>query len=622
MADVLSKQPLPEGNRLAILTNAGGPGVLACDALAKTGGVLAELSPKTIERLNGVLPPAWSHSNPIDVLGDATAAHYAKSLEIIAEDENCDGFLVILTPQAMTAPTECAEALKKYASVGKPVLASWMGGPDVEEGAKVLRHGSIPCYAYPDMACRTFNYMHQYRSNLRSNYERINLQMDLASLRAARLEVSEMIAKIRGTGRSLLTEAESKQLLRVYGIPVTACEVCATPEEAGAAAERMGFPVVVKLNSTTITHKFDVGGVKLNLHTRRDVENAFTEMKESVSRLASPEGFEGATVQPMISLKGIEIILGSSIDVQLGPVILFGMGGSLVEVFKDSALGLPPLNANLAKKMLQRTKVFTALQGVRGMKGVDIDALIDIMVRFSVLIMNHPEIMECDINPLIASADGILSLDSRVLLHDTSVEHFPTPAIRPYPFEYEFVHEIPSGGSVKVRPVLPEDEMRMLGFYSQAAWSEGCDPTTPVNDVPDAPGGCCRWPGAKPKAGDQAARSHLIKTCFADYDRSIVLVVEREQHGEKVVAAAGRCTKEHMSKDLTFALQVLPDFRKLGLGRFLLQDLITTARKEGGQHLKAKVHESNAGALTFLSKLGFSIQSSAGAGLVLCSIAL
>jgi len=542
-------------------------------------------------------------------------------LEIIAQDDNCDGFLVILTPQAMTAPTQCAEALKKYASVGKPVLASWMGGPDVEEGAKILRYGCIPCYPYPDMACCTFNYMHEYKSNLRSNYERINLEMDLASLRAARMEVSDMISKIRGTGRCLLTEAESKQLLRVYGIPVTACEVCATPEEAGAAAERIGYPVVVKLNSTTITHKFDVGGVKLNLHSRRDVEHAFTEMKESVSRLASPEGFEGVTVQPMISLKGFEIILGSSIDPQLGPVVLFGMGGSLVEVFKDSALGLPPLNANLAKKMLQSTKVFTALQGVRGMPAVDIGALIDIMVRFSVLIVNHPEIMECDINPLIASADGILSLDSRVLLHDSSVKQFPLPAIRPYPHEYEFVHELPSGGSVKVRPVLPEDETRMLGYYSQAAWSEGCDPTTPVTEISDVPDGCCRWPGAGKKANDAAGRSHLIKTCFADYDRSIVLVVEREAHGEKIVAAAGRCTKEHMSKDLTFALQVLPEFRKLGLGKLLLQDLIVTARKEGGRHLKAKVHDSNAGALAFLGKLGFSTSKSAE-GLVLASIAL
>jgi len=281
-------------------------------------------------------------------------------------------------------------------------------------------------------------------------------------------------------------------------------------------------------------------------------------------------------------------------------------------VFKDSALGLPPLNANLAKKMLLQTKIYTALQGVRGMKGVDIDSLIDIMVRFSVLVVDHPEIAECDINPLIASADGILSLDSRVLLHGPSVEKLPAPAIRPYPHEYVFRHELPSGVA-QVRPILPEDEMMMRGFYSQASWPDGCDPASPVHE--DLPEDVCRLPPAGVFAEDPAGRSHLIKTCFADYDRSITLVAEQEVHGERTILAAGRCTKGH-SEDFTFALQVLPAHRKLGLGKILLQDLITVARKEGGRSLKASVHKTNEGALTFLKKLNFAIRSSAEDGCI------
>ncbi|CAE7194469.1 unnamed protein product [Symbiodinium sp. CCMP2456] len=594
MADVLSKQPLPNGNRLAILTNAGGPGVLACDALAQHGGSLAELSGETIAALNQVLPPAWSHGNPIDVLGDASAKHYADSLEIVARDPNCDGFLVILTPQAMTAPTECAEALSRYAKIqGKPVLASWMGGPDVAPGAKVLNDAGIPTYSYPDMACKTFNYMHQYQSNQGSNYERIDLKMDLEKVQEGKAEARQLLSKVRASGRSLLTEAESKLLLKAYDIPVTACELASSPDEAAAAAEKIGYPVVMKLNSTTITHKTDVGGVVLNLHSKMAVEKSFLEMKESVSRLASPEGFEGVTIQPMISLKGYEIILGSSIDPQLGPVLLFGMGGSLVEVFKDSAVGLPPLNANLARKMLEETKLYKALLGVRGMKSVNIEALIQIMVRFSVLIVDLPEILECDINPLIASEDSILSLDARVVLHDpkTAPEYWPQPAIRPYPHQYVKIVGLTDEMSAKIRPILPEDEGMMLFFYGAASWPSGCDPTSMPKD--------------EEQMTCSLSRTHLIRTCFVDFDRSIVLVAEVVQDGEKMIVGAGRISREQMTNDVTFALQVLPSFRRKSLGSLMLKQLIVVAKEEGASCIKADVLCENTRALRFLEGHGF-----------------
>lgn len=592
MADVLSKQPLPNGNRLAILTNAGGPGVLATDALASHGGVVAELSPKTVQDLSGVLPAAWSHGNPIDVLGDATAKHYADSLEIVAKDPNCDGFLVILTPQAMTAPTDCAVALTKYAKIqGKPVLASWMGGPDVAPGAKVLNDAGIPTYAYPDMACRTFNYMHQYQTNLDSNYDRIDLKVDLEAVQAGKLQAQKLIASVRASGRSLLTEAESKLLLKAYGILVTPCELANSPQEASAAAEKMGFPVVIKLNSTTITHKTDVGGVVLNLHTSYAVEKAYNDMKESVSRLASPEGFEGVTVQPMISLKGYEIILGSSLDPQLGPVLLFGTGGALVEVFQDSAVALPPLNPNLARKMLQETKLYKALLGVRGMGSVDMDQLIQIMVRFSVLILDLPEIAECDINPLIASEDSIMSLDARVLLHDPSVDavDLPQPSIRPYPHQYVCSYDLDDGSKAKLRPILPEDEGLMRHFYARASWPDGCDPAS--------------MPNEEEHPTCTLDRQHLIRTCFVDFDRSIVLVAEVD----KAIMGAGRISREEMSDDFTFSLQVLPECRKKGLGSKILKRLIELSRMEGAACIKADVFCENKRALRFLEGHGFQL---------------
>ena len=429
VSEILAKQPRPAGRRLSIVTNAGGPGVLATDALISGGGELTELTPETMDRLNAVLPSVWSHNNPIDIIGDAPPERYAKALEVAAADPETDGLLVILTPQAMTDPTATARALVKHARIeGKPVLASWMGGADVEEGAAILRAAGIPTFAYPDTACVLFNHMWRYANNLKALYETPSLPV--APERGEfREEVDRIIAEVSAEGRTLLTEYESKKVLAAYGIPITDTELAHTPEEACAAAADIGYPVVAKLLSRTVTHKTDVGGVVLNLRTPEAVCEAFETIRDSVTAKAGAEHFEGVTIQPMINWSGYELIVGSSPDPQFGPVLLFGMGGQLVEVFRDRALALPPLNTTLARRLIEHTRIAGALRGVRGRKPIDVDVLAALLVRFSELVAEQPRIAEIDINPLLASPERIIALDARVVLHPATIDDADLPRL-------------------------------------------------------------------------------------------------------------------------------------------------------------------------------------------------
>ena len=387
MTDVLAKQPSPQGSRLTILTNAGGPGVLATDALISAGGTLAELSPQTRAALDQMLPEHWSHGNPVDILGDADPERYAKALEITAQDPNSDGLLVILTPQAMTDPTLTAEQLKRYAkTTKKPLLASWMGGAEVASGSQILHRANIPTFPYPDTAAQVFDYMWRYISNLRSLYETPLPSLEVDKEGSIQTQATKMIEAVRQSGRTLLTEFESKQLLNAYGIPTVETRVATSETEAVKCAEEIGYPVVLKLHSETITHKTDVGGVQLRLSGADEVRNAYHAIKSAVSYKAGPEHFQGVTVQPMVQLDGYELILGSSLDPQFGPVLLFGSGGQLVEVYRDHALALPPLTTTLARQMMEQTRVFTALAGVRGRMPVDLAALEQLLVRFSYLV--------------------------------------------------------------------------------------------------------------------------------------------------------------------------------------------------------------------------------------------
>jgi acetyltransferase len=409
-AQALDYQPLPQGNAITMLTNAGGPGVLATDSLILSGGQLATLETHTIHELNKILPEAWSHANPVDLLGDAGAHRYAEALEIVAKQSNSDGIIVVLSPQDMTDPVGTAEAIVKLKShISKPLYASFMGAGFIEKGVEILKKHKIPNFIYPDMACETFSLLATNRLWAKKLKNKVHTDY----LKDEDIKkIKDFLAKIKKEGRLLLTEVEAKQLLLMAKIPATLMLFAKTETEALKASHEIGFPIVLKLHSHTITHKSDVGGVKLNLKTDDDVKKAFHDIKNAVSA----KDFEGVSVQPMVTQKGFELILGSSTDPQFGPVMLAGLGGELVEVFKDTVLALPPLSKEAAEHTIQKTKIYTALSGYRGKPAVMLEKLYETMARFSELIAKVTEIEESDINPLCISDKQIIALDARFVI--------------------------------------------------------------------------------------------------------------------------------------------------------------------------------------------------------------
>src|SRR5579884_3518960 len=598
MSEVLSKQPRPKGSRLTIVTNAGGPGVLATDALILGGGALSELAPETTEALNGILPPHWSHGNPIDILGDASAERYAQTVEIAAKDPKSDGLLVILAPQAMTDPTRTAEQLRPHAKLGgKPILASWRGGADILAGQDILQKAGIPVFSYPDTAARAFQYMWRYSYNLRGLYETPLPAMDMEQGAPDRALAEGMIGKVRRTGRRLLTEIESKQLLSAYRIPAVETRAAATEAEAVALAGQIGYPVVLKLLSETITHKSDVGGVQLNLGDGAAVRHAYRAIASGVTGKAGRGHFLGVTVQPMIQAAGYEIILGSSPDPQFGPVLLFGAGRQLVEVFQDRALALPPLNTTLARRMMEQTRIFTALRGIRGRKPVDLAALEQLLVRFSYLVVEQRWIREIDINPLVVSPEGLTALDARVFLHGPEIceEELPRLAIRPYPTEYVTSWTMKDGTPVTIRPIRPEDEPLLVRFHQTL--SEESVYFRYFHMV---------------NLSQRVAHERLTRMCFIDYDREMALVVEYcdPQAGSQILGV-GRFAKVAGSQEAECAVLVSDRFHGQGLGTELVKRLIEIGRREGLRRITAQMLPDNRVMQAICRKLGFQFRPEA-----------
>jgi acetyltransferase len=606
MAEVLAKQPRPKGPHLTVVTNAGGPGVLVTDALILNGGELTALAPETIAKLNDFLPSAWSHGNPVDILGDATPERYAKALELVADDPASDGLLVILTPQAMTEATATAELLRPYARLrDKPILASWMGGDSVEAGERILNEAGIPTFGYPDTAARMFTYMWRYSDNLRSLYETPVAGDDRAIRRD---EAAALIAQVRASGRTLMTEYESKQLLAAYGIPTVPTYIAADEEQAVAHAEAIGYPVVVKLHSETITHKTDIGGVHLNLCDAHAVRDACRLIKASVLARGKESDFLGVTVQPMIKRDGYELIVGSTTDSQLGPVLLFGTGGQLVEVFQDRALGLPPLNSTLARRMMEQTKIYTALKGVRGRKPVPLDELEQLMVRFSYLVAEQRWIKEIDINPLLASEQALIALDARVVLHPAHISEaeLPRTAITPYPVEYVAPWTLHDGTDVLIRPIRPEDEPLLVEFHhtlsEQSVYQRYFHPF-PLSE--------------------RIAHERLTRIAFINYEREMALVAERRDEAHKPhIIGVGRLIKLRGGKEAEFAILISDEYQHQGLGTELLSRLVAIGRREGVKRIIADILPDNAAMIRVSEQVGFTCRYSAEDGVVKAELVL
>lgn len=619
IAEVLAKQPHPKGPNLTIVTNAGGPGVIATDALIQTGGQLTELSEQTVAGLDELLPPHWSRHNPIDILGDASPERYAETLKVAASDPGSDALLVALTPQDMTDPTQTATQLQLAAKeTKKPILASWMGGIDIAPGTEILNRANIPTFDYPDTAARIFTYMWKYTYNLRSIYETPSLSSDANHTDAAakRQMATKLIDEVRQKKRSILTEYESKEILAAYDIPTVETVLATSVDEAIEEAARIGYPVVLKLNSETVTHKTDAQGVQLNLANDEAVREAFERIEQGVTDYAGEGNFQGVTVQPMVDLSGYELIIGSSPDTQFGPVLLFGTGGTLVEVFKDRALALPPLNSTLAHRMMEQTKIFEALQGVRGRAPVDLDELASLLVRFSHLVVEQPWIKEIDINPLLASAERLLALDARIVLHDpeTETEDLPQLAIRPYPTQYIEPWSLPNGTELTIRPIRPEDEPLMADFNRaispDSLYLRYFSTVSPSHLV---------------------SHDELTRLCFIDYDRAMTLVAEKassesskeendkEENGKegngkegngngREIIAMGQLVKLHGSDDAEFAILVSDQYQRTGLGTELLTRLLDIGRDEGIERIVAEILPQNEGMKRVCRKLGFDMK--------------
>jgi acetyltransferase len=600
LADVVAKQPIPRGPRLCIVTNAGGPGALAADMLVRTGGQLSPLSPEDRAALDRLLPATWSHGNPIDILGDADASRYAGAVELAVRAPNSDGVLVILTPQAMTNALATADSIRPFARIaGKPVLASWMGGAEVDAGRHVLTESGLPVFNYPDTAARAFSYMWRRSSNLRALYETPALSAAPDEGVAARERVERIIGAARSAGRTLLTEFEAKQLISAYGIPVVDTRVALNEASAVTAAEQVGFPVAVKLHSESLTHKTDVGGVVLDVRNADAVRAAWRGIERSVQEKAGKEHFLGVTVQQMVPRAGYELILGSSVDPQFGPVMLFGAGGELVEVLQDRALALPPLTANLARLVMEQTKIHAALKGIRGRASVDLPALEQILVRFSQLVAEQPRIKEIDINPLLASDKRVIALDARVILHDATVPdaQLPRLAIRPYPFQYVVPAALKDGTPVTIRPIRAEDEPLMVKFHrilsADSVYSRYFEFL---------------------KLEQRIAHERLARLCFVDYDRQMALVAElRDRKGdERAIVGVGRLIKQAGMNSAEFAVLIGDPWQNRGLGSLLLNLLVQVGRDEGLAVITGEILPDNQPMKQLFRRAGFHLQQRPG----------
>ncbi len=584
MTDVLAKQPRPKGPHLMIVTNAGGPGVIATDALIANGGKLADLSSETMDGLNQLLPAPWSHNNPVDILGDASAEIYAKAVDIVSKDPKAEGILVILTPQDMTDCTGTAEKLKPYAHMKMPILASWMGADSVEKGDQILTRLGIPSFEFPDMACKTFATMWKYSYVLQGIYEvPVAAPTDEAACLIKHKALRQIFDQALAEKRTLLDEVESKLVLEAYDIPCVPTRAARTADEACKLAQEMGFPIVVKLYSRTITHKTDVGGVKLNLKSLDAVKKAFDEIQSAVPK----KDFLGVTVQPMIKLDGYELILGSTIDEQFGPVLLFGSGGQLVEVYQDRALTIPPLTTTLARRMMERTKIYSALFGVRGRKGVDMAKLEQILVQFSDLIVSEPWIKECDINPLLASPEQIVALDARVILHDPDTKELPKPAIRPYPSQYVETWNLKDKTPVIIRPIRPEDEPLVVQFHKDLSHETVRQRYLKVLSY-----------------DERVTHNRLIHICFNDYDREIALIVELK----KEILGMIRLSKIPGTGDAAFSLMIKDKWQNKGLGSKLMQKILEIAKKEKVQRIYARMLNENFQMEKLCTHFGFTLK--------------
>ena len=605
-AELIGRQKLARGPRLGIVTNAGGPGVMAVDALIDAKGTLAALSDETMANLDESLPPMWSHGNPVDVLGDAPGKRLAKAVRHVVDDSGVDAVLVILTPQAMTNATASAKALIKIAAeTRKPILAAWMGGERMAQGIRLLTDANIPTYMTPEQGVRAFMVLVEYARNLESLYQTpkdipVEFTLDRKTLR------DEFETLIPTTG-DLLDEAHSKIMLEAYGIPTARPRAAASAEDAVKQAEAMGFPVVLKILSPEITHKTDVGGVVLNLGSAAAVREAFITITDSARRLCPKARIDGVTVQPFIETQhGVELILGTKKDPVFGTVIMAGAGGVTAELYNDSVIGLPPLTEKLARRMLQSLKIWPLLEGYRGSPTLHIDRLIEILIRLSYLAADYPEIGELDINPLLVTAEDVIALDARVVLDRKAMGQAAKPfahlALRPYPEEFVRPATLQNGTPILLRPIKPEDEPLWFDLLGD------CSKESLYMRFRYA----FHW------------HTHEVATryCFNDYDREIAIVAEQENGGKRRLIGVGRLIADPDRETAEFAILIADYWQNHGLGGVITDFCMQIAREWGLKKIFAQTTTDNPRMISVFRKRGFEVQTDLASSMVEVSCSL
>lgn len=593
-AQLLASAHHVHGERLAIVTNAGGPGVMATDAAVERRLRLAELSDATLQRLSAALPACWSHGNPIDILGDATPDRYAAAVEACLGDPGVDGLLVMLTPQAMTDPTAAAQ--QTVAAIGdskKPVLACWLGETQVCNGRSFFTERGIPSFPNPESATEAFSFLAEYHRNQQMLLQVPGPLTELAppDVAGARLIVEGAL----GDKRSLLTPLETRAILGAFHIPMLPALAAHSPNEALAAAEYLGFPVALKILSSGITHKSDVDGVMLNVTHAESVRQAYNELLARVARRKPDARIEGVSVEKMYAGRhGRELLVGVIDDPVFGPVIGFGTGGTAVEISRDRAIGLPPINAHIARTLIGQTRISAALGEFRNLPPIRMEALIQTLQRVSEMVCELPQIRELDINPLVADENGVYALDARILVRHPPPgrKRYDHMAIHPYPEQWVSRLQLGDGTRITIRPIRPEDAEMEQEFVR--ALSHEAKYFRFMQSV------------------QELSPDMLVRLTQLDYHRELALIATVEQDGRETEVAVARFFSNPGGESAEFAIVVADGWQRRGIGARLMATLADAAREKGIQRLQGEVLAGNGKMLQFMEALGFAATPAAG----------
>ncbi|MCW9047147.1 MAG: bifunctional acetate--CoA ligase family protein/GNAT family N-acetyltransferase [Gammaproteobacteria bacterium] len=590
-AQLLATRYRVSGNRLAIITNGGGLGVMATDRAIDLGVSLASLSDDTFTQLNKSLPEQWSHANPVDLLGDASALRYQIALKACLDDPAVDGVLVMLSPQAMTDTVSCAKAvIDARQSSEKPVLACWMGEQQVAAANQLFSQHQVPNFPNPESSVEAFAY-------LTAHYQNQQLLMQVPGPLAASSESDVegarlIIDRVLAENRNLLTTTESKALLHAFAIPVMQSIECYSADDALLTAESTGFPVVMKINSKDITHKSDVTGVRLNIGNAQVMRSIYHELLEDVHNKNPAAEIDGVTIEGMFtSPHGRELLIGVIRDPVFGPAITFGAGGVQVEVLRDRAVALPPLNTFLTQKMISQTHVSHLLGEFRNMPAVKMESLIQVLRRVSEMVCKLPEIVALDINPLIADENGIMVLDARIVVEQPSpsLDRYAHMAIHPYPDHLVFRYQLDDGTDIKIRPIRPEDADIEQSFVRELS------------------------PKSKyfrfMQGLNELTQQMLVRFTQLDYSRELALIAVLETADQETELGVARYVMNADGESCEFALVVADKWQNKGIGSKLMTALIEAARQRGIKRMEGEILTNNHGMLKLTEKLGFSLHT-------------